>query len=72
MDTDVERKCAGFDHMISSRTLAVYGTQRHRGPDGRFSSETGIWCDLHRTDPSPTFKVIDSGELRDLVKENNL
>lgn len=72
MDSGVTRPCAGFPHMIEAQRISVYGTLRTRGADGRFSSKAGIWCDVHRVDPSPIFKVIDDGELQDLVKQNNL
>lgn len=72
MKTVVERRCAGFKHMIASNDEAVYGTRRFRGRDGRFRSKTGIWCNQHRTDPSPTFTVIGSGLLIALVERYDL
>ena len=72
MNTVVERPCAGFKHMIASNDEAVYGTRRFRGRDGRFRSKTGIWCNQHRTDPSPTFTVIDRGLLIALVERYDL
>jgi hypothetical protein len=72
MKTVVERPCAGFKHMIASNDEAVYGTRRFRGRDGRFRSKTGIWCNQHRTDPSPTFTVIGRGLLIALVERYDL